>query len=171
MGRQRRARRNRGPWPERILLRNEHLLPDGEEAGDVVVAPVRPRTLAGKFLVFQLGVVGSGAAGGRPGLRAAVDVPIRLQQRRSRSRGRRECGGQPAGRRPPATSTPRPPWRRSLEAARIQSGATVVLVADVDRQIITSTDPTLIGSTLTLPDESAWTGRSWDGDLTLGDSG
>jgi len=55
----------------------------------------------------------------------------------------------------------------AAEAARIQSGATVVLLADVDRQIITSTDPTRIGATLVLPDDSAWTGRSWDGDLTL----
>ena len=55
----------------------------------------------------------------------------------------------------------------AAEAARIQSGATVVLLADVDRRIITSTDPTRIGATLVLPDDSAWTGRSWDGDLTL----
>jgi sensor histidine kinase regulating citrate/malate metabolism len=44
----------------------------------------------------------------------------------------------------------------------------VVLVADVDRRIISSTDPTLVGEALALPDDSAWTGRSWDGDLTLG---
>ena len=70
--------------------------------------------------------------------------------------------------RPAVTLNPATTLAPVAEAARIQSGATVVLVTDVDRQIITSTDPTLVGAALVLPDESAWTGRSWDGDLTLG---
>ena len=55
-----------------------------------------------------------------------------------------------------------------LEGARSQSGATLVLAADPDHTVIAATDPTLIGTDLTLPDGSAWEGRSWDGDLTLG---
>ena len=128
-----------------------------------------PRTLAGKFLLFQLGVVG---------LVLMVAGVVSVRQSTSQfasSSGDRVLGaaenvaGNPLVKDGGAGPQPGDPcWRRSAEAARIQSGATVVLVADVDRQIITSTDPTLIGATLALPDDSAWTGRSWDGDLTLG---
>ena len=54
-----------------------------------------------------------------------------------------------------------------LEAARIQSGATVVLIADEDRQVISTTNPTVLRSTLDLPEDTAWAGRGWDGDLNL----
>jgi len=126
-----------------------------------------PRTLAGKFLVFQLGVVGLVLL-----VAGLVSVRESTSQFASSSGDRvlgaaENVAGNPlvktGGDLNPATTL-----APVAEAARIQSGATVVLVADVDRQITTSTDPTLVGAALVLPEESAWTGRSWDGDLTLG---
>jgi sensor histidine kinase regulating citrate/malate metabolism len=127
-----------------------------------------PRSLAGKFLLFQLGVVG---------LVLMVAGVVSVQQSTSQfasSSGDRVLGaaeniaGNPLVKDSGQGLNPATLLAPTAEAARIQSGATVVLIADVDRQIITSTDPTLIGETLALPDDAAWTGRSWDGDLTLG---
>ena len=127
-----------------------------------------PRTLAGKFLLFQLGVVG---------LVLMVAGLVSVRQSTSQfasSSGDRVLGaaeniaGNPLVKDSGQGLNPATLLAPTAEAARIQSGATVVLVADIDRQIITSTDPTLIGETLALPDDAAWTGRSWDGDLTLG---
>ena len=126
-----------------------------------------PRTLAGKFLLFQLGVVG---------LVLLVAGLVSVRQATSQfasSSGERVLGaaeniaGNPLVKKSGVVPSPATDLAPAAEATRIQSGATVVLLADVDRQIITSTDPTRIGATLVLPDDSAWTGRSWDGDLTL----
>ncbi len=127
-----------------------------------------PRTLAGKFLLFQLGVVGLVLM-----VAGAVSVRQSTSQFASSSGDRvlgaaENVAGNPLVKRDGQALNPATELAPTAEAARIQSGATVVLLTDVDRQIITSTDPTLIGTTLTLPDDSAWTGRSWDGDLTLG---
>jgi sensor histidine kinase regulating citrate/malate metabolism len=127
-----------------------------------------PRTLAGKFLLFQLGVVA---------LVLMVAGVVSVRQSTSQfasSSGDRVLGaaeniaGNPLVKSSGQGLNPATVLAPTAEAARIQSGATVVLVADVDRQIVTSTDPTAIGTVLALPDESAWTGRSWAGDLTLG---
>ena len=126
-----------------------------------------PRTLAGKFLLFQLGVVG---------LVLLVAGLVSVRQSTSQfaaSSGDRVLGaaenvaGNPLVKQGGAVLSPATTLAPVAEAARTQSGATVVLVADTAQRIITSTDPTLIGATLALPDSSAWTGRSWDGDLTL----
>jgi two-component system CitB family sensor kinase len=127
-----------------------------------------PRTLAGKFLLFQLGVVGLVLM-----VAGAVSVRQSTSQFASSSGDRvlgaaENVAGNPLVKRDGQALNPATELAPTAEAARIQSGATVVLLTNVDRQIITSTDPTLIGTTLTLPDDSAWTGRSWDGDLTLG---
>jgi two-component system CitB family sensor kinase len=127
-----------------------------------------PRTLAGKFLLFQLGVVGLVLM-----VAGAVSVRQSTSQFASSSGDRvlgaaENVAGNPLVKKEGQALNPATVLAPTAEAARIQSGATVVLLTDVDRQVITSTDPTLIGTTLTLPDDSAWTGRSWDGDLTLG---
>uniref|UniRef100_UPI003B3A3F2A sensor histidine kinase n=1 Tax=Nakamurella sp. TaxID=1869182 RepID=UPI003B3A3F2A len=54
-----------------------------------------------------------------------------------------------------------------VESTRIQSGTSLVVIADGNRTIIAATDPTLIGTPLAVPDGRAWDGRAWDGDLTL----
>jgi sensor histidine kinase regulating citrate/malate metabolism len=125
-----------------------------------------PHTLAGKFLVFQLGVVG---------IVLLVAGLVSVRQSTSQfaaGSGERVLGaaenvaGNPLVKRGDSVN-PATALAPVAEAARTQSGATVVLLTDVDRRIITSTDPTLLGTALVLPDESAWAGRSWDGDLTL----
>jgi len=126
-----------------------------------------PRTLAGKFLLFQLGVVGLVLL-----VAGAVSVRQATSQFASSSGDRvlgaaENVAGNPLVKDGGVVPNPATDLAPVAEAARIQSGATVVLLADVDRRIITSTDPTRIGSTLVLPEESAWSGRSWDGDLTL----
>ncbi|MET0863229.1 MAG: sensor histidine kinase [Nakamurella sp.] len=125
-----------------------------------------PRTLAGKFLVFQLGVVALVLL-----VAGLVSVRESTSQFASSS-GDRVLGAAEnvAGNPLVKTGTelnPATTLAPVAEAARIQSGATVVLVADGTRGIIASTDPTLLGTELSLPEESAWSGRSWDGDLTL----
>jgi two-component system CitB family sensor kinase len=126
-----------------------------------------PRTLAGRFLIFQLCVVGLVLL-----VAGLVSVRESTSQFASSSGDRvlgaaENVAGNPlvkdGGSLNPATQL-----APVAEAARIQSGATVVLLADTGQRIITSTDPTLVGAALTLPDDSAWAGRSWDGDITLG---
>ncbi len=53
------------------------------------------------------------------------------------------------------------------ESVRIQSGASTVLLAGLDRRIVAASDPTLVGTELVLPDDTVWSGRSWGGDATL----
>lgn len=125
-----------------------------------------PRTLAAKFLVFQLGVVGLVLL-----VAGLVSVRESTSQFASSSGDRVLGAAENVAGNPLVKSgdvvNPATVLAPVAEAARIQSGATVVLLADVDRRIITSTDPTLVGATLQLPEDSAWSGRSWDGDLTL----
>ncbi len=139
----------------------------GEEADVSWWHRLTPRTLAGKFLLFQLGVVG---------LVLLVAGLVSVRQATSQfasSSGDRVLGaaenvaGNPLVKNGGVVPNPATDLAPVAEAARIQSGATVVLLADTDRQIITSTDPTRIGASLVLPEDSAWSGRSWDGDLTL----
>jgi two-component system, CitB family, sensor kinase len=126
-----------------------------------------PRTLAGKFLIFQLGVVGLVLV-----VAGVVSVRESTSQFASSSGDRvlgaaENVAGNPLVKAGGEDLNPATALAPVAEAARIQSGATVVLLADINRRIITSTDPTLVGATLALPDDSA-AGRSWDGDLTLG---
>ena len=104
-----------------------------------------PRTLAGKFLIFQLGVVG---------LVLVVAGVVSVRQSTSQfasSSGDRVLGaaenvaGNPLVKAGGEDLNPATELAPVAEAARIQSGATVVLLADIDRRIITSTDPTLVG--------------------------
>ena len=103
-----------------------------------------PRTLAGKFLLFQLGVVGLVLM-----VAGAVSVRQSTSQFASSSGDRvlgaaENVAGNPLVKRDGQALNPATELAPTAEAARIQSGATVVLVTDVDRKVITSTDPTLI---------------------------
>src|SRR6478609_5779377 len=127
-----------------------------------------PRTLAAKFLVLQLGVIALVLL-----VAGVVSVRESTSQFASSSGDRvlgaaENVAGNPLVKGGGDVLNPATVLAPVAEAARIQSGATVVLLADVEQRIITSTDPTLVGAALELPDGSAWTGRSWDGDLTLG---
>ncbi|WP_111766830.1 sensor histidine kinase [Nakamurella deserti] len=127
-----------------------------------------PRSLAGQFLVLQLVVVGLV-------LLVAGLVSVRQATTQfSASSGDRILGaaenlaGTPLLRGRADVNVPARVLAPLLEGARSQSGATLVLAADPDHTVIAATDPTLVGDDLTLPDGSAWEGRSWDGDLTVG---
>ena len=93
-----------------------------------------PRTLAGKFLLFQLGVVG---------LVLLVAGLVSVRQATSQfasSSGDRVLGaaenvaGSPLVKRSGVVPNPATDLAPVAEATRIQSGATVVLLADVDRR-------------------------------------
>ncbi len=126
-----------------------------------------PRTLAGKFLVLQLVVVALV-------LIVAAVVSARQSQAQFRTSAADRILGaaeglaaNPAVRERIGAPTAAADLAPIVESARIQSGTSVVVIADPDRTIVAATDPTLIGSELALPDQQAWTGRAWDGDLTL----
>ena len=126
-----------------------------------------PRTLAGKFLVLQLAVVALV-------LIVAAVVSARQSQAQFRTSAADRILGaaenlaaNPAVRERIGAPTAAADLAPIVESARIQSGTTVVVIADPNRTIVAATDPTLIGSQLDLPDQRAWDGRAWDGDLTL----
>ena len=127
-----------------------------------------PRTLAGKFLALQLAVLT---------LVLIVAGIVSVRQSTSQflaSSGDRilaateNLAGNPLVKSRDKTLNLAATLAPVAEAARVQSGASVVLLADPDHLVIASTDPTQVGTELTLPNDVAWKGRAWDGDLTLG---
>ncbi len=127
-----------------------------------------PQTLAGKFLILQLVVVALV-------LVVAAVVSARQSQAQFRTSAADRILGaaeslaaNPTVRDRVGAPTAAADLAPVLESVRIQSGTSVALVADPDRTIVAATDPTLVGTELTLPDTAAWDGRAWDGDLTLG---
>ena len=109
-----------------------------------------PQTLAGKFLVFQLAVVG---------IVLLVAGLVSVRQSTSQfaaGSGERVLGaaenvaGSPLVKRGDSVN-PATELAPVAEGARIQSGATVVLLTDLDRRIITSTDPAPYSSCPTKP--------------------
>jgi two-component system CitB family sensor kinase len=126
-----------------------------------------PRTLAGKFLVLQLVVVALV-------LVVAAVVSARQSQAQFRTSAAdrilgaaENLAGNPTVRDRIDDPTAASDLAPVVESIRIQSGTTLVLIANGDRTVVAATDPTLVGSTLTLPDDWAWSGRAWDGDITL----
>jgi sensor histidine kinase regulating citrate/malate metabolism len=126
-----------------------------------------PHTLAGKFLVLQLAVVA-----------LVLVVAAGVSARQSQAQFRTSAADRILGAAESLAANPTvrdridAPTAASdlapvVESVRIQSGTSVVLIADLDHTIVAATDPTLVGNRLTLPDESAWDGRAWDGDLSL----
>jgi len=129
-----------------------------------------PRTLAGKFLVLQLAVVALV-------LIVAAVVSARQSQAQFRTSaadrilgGAENLAANPAVRDRIGTPTAASDLAPVVESIRVQSGTSFVLIANTDRTIVAATDPTLVGTTLTLPDQRAWQGRAWDGDITLADN-
>jgi len=127
-----------------------------------------PRTLAGKFLVLQLVVVALV-------LMVAAAVSARQSQAQFRTSAADRILGaaenlaaNPTVRERIDAHTAASDLAPVVESIRIQSGTSLVLIADGSRTIVAATDPTLVGTRLTLPDDRAWDGRAWDGDLALG---
>src|SRR6478735_7727912 len=126
-----------------------------------------PHTLAGKFLVLQLAVVA-----------LVLVVAAGVSARQSQAQFRTSAADRILGAAESLAANPTvrdridAPTAASdlapvVESIRIQSGTSFVLIANTDRTIVAATDPTLVGTTLTLPDQRAWQGRAWDGDITL----
>ncbi|HVH24195.1 MAG TPA: ATP-binding protein [Pseudonocardia sp.] len=126
-----------------------------------------PRTLAGTFLVLQLAVVA---------LVLLVAAIVSVRQAQAQFRGyaaERILGAAESLATNPLVRErlPEPTATTDLapvaESVRIQSGASTVLLAGLDRRIIAASDPTLVGAPLALPDDTVWSGRSWGGDAVL----
>lgn len=126
-----------------------------------------PRTLAGKFLALQLVVVA-----------LVLVVAAAVSARQSQAQFRTSAADRILGAAENLAANPAVQARIDVptagtdlapivESTRIQSGTSVVLIAAADGTIVAATDPTLIGTALTIPDERAWDGRAWDGDLAL----
>ncbi|HEY5882254.1 MAG TPA: Spo0B domain-containing protein, partial [Nakamurella sp.] len=127
-----------------------------------------PRTLAGKFLVLQLVVVALVLV-----VAAAVSARQSQAQFRTSAADRilgaaENLAANPTVRERIDTLTAASDLAPVVESIRIQSGTSVVLIANLGRTIVAATDPTLVGTRLPLPDDRAWDGRAWDGDLALG---
>jgi two-component system, CitB family, sensor kinase len=127
----------------------------------------QPRTLAGTFLVLQLAVVALV-------LLVAAVVSVRQAQAQFRSYAAERILGaaeslasNPLVRERGLVPTTASDLAPVAESVRVQSGASTVLLAGLDRRIVAASDPTLVGTVLTLPDEGVWSGRSWGGDATL----
>jgi two-component system CitB family sensor kinase len=127
----------------------------------------QPRTLAGTFLVLQLAVVALV-------LLVAAVVSVRQAQAQFRSYAAERILGaaeslasNPLVRERGLVPTTASDLAPVAESVRVQSGASSVLLAGLDRRIVAASDPTLVGTVLTLPDEGVWSGRSWGGDATL----
>ena len=143
---------------------------EGERGGSAM-RRWQPRTLAGTFLVLQLAVVALV-------LLVAAVVSVRQAQAQFRSYAAERILGaaeslasNPLVRERglvPATASDLAPV---AESVRVQSGASTVLLAGLDRRIVAASDPTLVGTVLALPDEGVWSGRSWGGDATLAGTG
>ncbi|WP_166442266.1 sensor histidine kinase [Nakamurella flava] len=126
-----------------------------------------PRTLAGTFLVLQLVVIALVlAVAGLVSVRQAVAQFA--DSSGSRVLGAAEnLAANPLVRAGFSVPDPAGQLAPVAESVRIQSGASLVLLADPGRQVVAGTDPSLVGTELTLPDSRVWSGRSWDGDVTL----
>ncbi|HWM56280.1 MAG TPA: ATP-binding protein [Pseudonocardia sp.] len=127
----------------------------------------QPRTLAGTFLVLQLAVVA---------LVLLVAAIVSVRQAQAQFRGyaaerilgaAESLAANPLVRERVLAPTAATDLAPVAESVRIQSGASSVLVAGLDRRIVAASDPTLVGSVLVLPDDAVWSGRSWGGDATL----
>lgn len=126
-----------------------------------------PRTLAGTFLVLQLAVIALVLA-----VAGLVSVRQAIAQFADSSGSRVLGAAENLAANPlvrAGFSVPDPAGQLApvAESVRIQSGASLVLLADPQRRVVAGTDPSLLATELTLPDSRVWTGRSWDGDVAL----
>ncbi|MFD8202125.1 ATP-binding protein [Streptomyces sp. NPDC059701] len=129
----------------------------------------RRHTLAGEMLVLQLAIVVVVLLGV-----AAVSL-AQSKATFNRVEGRRvaalaeQLAATPLVRSQLSRPVPQEALAPLVNATRTQSGVTSVTVADAGGRIVSSTDPTVVGTRLPLAD-GAVEGRGWSGALTLGGS-
>ncbi|WP_432887667.1 ATP-binding protein [Kribbella sp. CA-245084] len=126
-------------------------------------------TLAGQLLVLQLAIVVVVlVAVAAVSLAQSAATFNRVEGRRVTALAEQLSGSQTLrfGIRHPAPAEVLAPL---LQTTLTQSGVTSITVADAQGRIIAATNPTTIGSSLTLGDPWVAQGRGWSGELRLGD--
>ncbi|RGC70751.1 Sensor protein CitS [Micromonospora sp. MW-13] len=134
----------------------------------VVVTP--RRTLAGQLLVLQLAIIVVVlVAVAAVSLAQSAATFNRVEGRRVAALGE-QLAGNPLLRDRLDRPAPAELVAPLVQNARTQSGVTSVTVADARGRVVSSTDPTLVGTPIVLGDPRVAQGRSWSGELAVGGS-
>ncbi|MEV0721482.1 ATP-binding protein [Micromonospora purpureochromogenes] len=135
-----------------------------------MVAVTPRRTLAGQLLVLQLAIIVVVlVAVAAVSLAQSAATFNRVEGRRVAALGE-ELAGSPLLRDRLNQPAPAELVAPLVQNARTRSGVTSVTVANARGRVVSSTDPTLVGSPLVLGDPEVARGRSWSGELGVGDS-
>jgi sensor histidine kinase regulating citrate/malate metabolism len=136
----------------------------------VVAITSRRRTLAGQLLVLQLAIIVVVlVAVAAVSLAQSAATFNRVEGRRVAALGE-QLAGNPLLRDRLTQPAPRETIAPLVQNALTQSGVTSVTVADARGRVVSSTDPTLVGSPLRLGDPGVVQGRAWSGELEIGGS-
>ncbi|MFJ6195890.1 ATP-binding protein [Micromonospora sp. NPDC092111] len=128
------------------------------------------RTLAGQLLVLQLAIIVVVlVAVAAVSLAQSAATFNRVEGRRVAALGE-QLAGNPLLRDRLNRPAPAELVAPLVQNALTQSGVTSVTVADARGRVVSSTDPTLVGSPLPLGDPGVAGGRSWSGELAVGGS-
>ncbi|MFJ8206920.1 sensor histidine kinase [Micromonospora chalcea] len=133
----------------------------------VAVMP-RRRTLAGQLLALQLAIIVVVlAAVAAVSLAQSAATFNRVEGRRVAALGE-QLAGNPLLRDRLDQPAPGETIASLVQNLPVQANVTTVSVADDSGRIVTSTNPTLVGSLMVLGDPRVAGGRSWFGELTVG---
>ncbi|MFE9654254.1 ATP-binding protein [Micromonospora sp. NPDC006431] len=133
----------------------------------VVAVTSRRRTLAGQLLVLQLAIIVVVlVAVAAVSLAQSAATFNRVEGRRVAALGE-ELAGSPLLRDQLTQPAPAEAIAPLLQNTLIRSGVTHVTVANERGRVVSSTDPTLVGSPVVLGDPRVAQGRSWFGELAV----
>ncbi|MFE9954717.1 ATP-binding protein [Micromonospora sp. NPDC005299] len=136
----------------------------------MVAVTSRRRTLAGQLLILQLAIIVVVlVAVAAVSLAQSAATFNRVEGRRVAALGEQLAGNallRDRLNRPAPAESIAPLVQNTLT----QSGVTSVTVADARGRVVSSTDPTLVGSPVLLGDPQVAQGRSWFGELEIGGS-
>ncbi|MFG3687645.1 ATP-binding protein [Micromonospora sp. NPDC047740] len=133
----------------------------------VVAVTSRRRTLAGQLLVLQLAIIVVVlVAVAAVSLAQSAATFNRVEGRRVAALGE-ELAGSPLLRDQLTQPAPGEAIAPLLQNTLIRSGVTHVTVANERGRVVSSTDPTLVGSPVRLGDPRVAEGRSWFGELAV----
>ncbi|OHX07619.1 ATPase [Micromonospora sp. WMMB235] len=128
----------------------------------------RRRTLAGQLLALQLAIIVVVlAAVAAVSLAQSAATFNRVEGRRVAALGE-QLAGNPLLRDRLDRPAPGETIASLVQNLPVQANVTTVSVADDSGQIVTSTNPTLVGSLMVLGDPRVAGGRSWFGELAVG---
>ncbi|MEV4386223.1 ATP-binding protein [Micromonospora sp. NPDC049580] len=135
-----------------------------------MVAVTPRRTLAGQLLVLQLAIIVVVlVAVAAVSLAQSAATFNRVEGRRVAALGE-QLAGSPLLREQLNSPAPAELVAPLVQNVLTQARVTSVTVADARGRVVSSTDPTLVGSPLVLGDGAVAQGRSWSGELAVGDS-